>query len=148
MAQRAARRVKEGSSAILVPSGVDERLGWADSTECSDHRCNVQDFSCQTGKLLSNGDSENHAVGHFFLSSDICARRLNAREVTSHADERRSLSDLLFCGDGSVESAGEDHEDRTSDHSRRRFEHGNGTPQRTSRRSGRPRPGRTTKRAR
>ena len=43
IAERAVRRVKEGSSAVLLQSGLDEKW-WADSTECNCYLRNVQDF--------------------------------------------------------------------------------------------------------
>ena len=42
-AERAARRVKEGTSAVLLQSGLDERW-WSDSMECHCHLRNVQDL--------------------------------------------------------------------------------------------------------
>ena len=47
IAERAARRVEEGTSAVLLQSGLDEN-GWADSLECFSYMRNVQD-------LLSDG---------------------------------------------------------------------------------------------
>ena len=47
IAERAVRRVKEGTSAVLLQSGLDEKW-WADSTECFSHLRNIQD-------LLSDG---------------------------------------------------------------------------------------------
>ena len=47
IAERAVRRVKEGASAVLLQSGLDEKW-WADSMECFTHRRNIQD-------LLSDG---------------------------------------------------------------------------------------------
>ena len=44
--ERAVRRIKEGTSAVLLQSGVDEK--WADSMECYCYERNVQD-------LLSDG---------------------------------------------------------------------------------------------
>ena len=53
IAERAVRRIKEGTSAVLLQSGLDEK--WrADSMECCCCLRNVQ-----MGKLLMNGDSEN-----------------------------------------------------------------------------------------
>ena len=49
IAERAVRRVKEGSSAILLQSGLDENR-WAYSMECYTYLRNFQD-------LLSNGKS-------------------------------------------------------------------------------------------
>ena len=47
IAERAVRRVKEGTSAVLLQSGLDEK-GWADSMECYTYLRNIQD-------LLSDG---------------------------------------------------------------------------------------------
>ena len=47
IAERAVRRVKEGTSAVLLQSGLDENW-WADSMECYCHLRNIQD-------LLSDG---------------------------------------------------------------------------------------------
>ena len=47
IAERAVRRVKEGTSAVLLQSGLNESW-WADSTECKTYLRNIQD-------LLSDG---------------------------------------------------------------------------------------------
>ena len=47
IAERAVRRVKEGTSAVLLQSGLDEKW-WADSLECHTYLRNIQD-------LLSDG---------------------------------------------------------------------------------------------
>ena len=47
IAERAVRRVKDGTSAVLLQSGLDEKL-WADSMECYTNLRNIQD-------LLSDG---------------------------------------------------------------------------------------------
>ena len=47
IAERAVRRVKEGTSAVLLQSGLDEKW-WADSMECYTYLRNIQD-------LLSDG---------------------------------------------------------------------------------------------
>ena len=47
IAERAVRRVKEGTSAVLLQSGLDEKW-WADSMECNTYLRNIQD-------LLSGG---------------------------------------------------------------------------------------------
>ena len=47
IAERAVRRVKEGTSAVLLQSGLDENW-WADAMECYTYLRNVQD-------LLSDG---------------------------------------------------------------------------------------------
>ena len=43
IAERAVRRVKEGTSAVLLQSGLDENW-WADSMECYTYLRNVQDL--------------------------------------------------------------------------------------------------------
>ena len=43
IAERAVRRIKEGISAVLLQSGLDEKC-WADSTECYCYLRNVQDL--------------------------------------------------------------------------------------------------------
>ena len=43
IAERAVRRVKEGTSAVLLQSGLDEKL-WADSMECFSYLRNIQDL--------------------------------------------------------------------------------------------------------
>ena len=47
IAERAVRRVKEGTSAVLLQSGLDEKW-WTDSMECYTYLRNIQD-------LLSDG---------------------------------------------------------------------------------------------
>ena len=49
IAERAVRRVKEGTSAVLLQSGLDEKW-WADSMECHCYLRNVQD-------LLADGNT-------------------------------------------------------------------------------------------
>ena len=44
IAERAVRRVKEGTSAVLLQSGLNESW-WADSMECYTYLRNVTDFS-------------------------------------------------------------------------------------------------------
>ena len=43
IAERAVRRVKEGTSAVLLQSGLDEKW-WADSMECFSYLRNIQDL--------------------------------------------------------------------------------------------------------
>ena len=51
IAERAMRRVKEGTSAVLLQSGLDEKW-WADSMECYCCQRNIQD-------LLIDGKTTN-----------------------------------------------------------------------------------------
>ena len=45
IAERAVRRIKEGTSAVLLQSGLDEKW-WADSMECYCYLRNIQDLLC------------------------------------------------------------------------------------------------------
>ena len=49
IAERAVRRVKESTSAVLLQSGLDENW-WADSMECYTYLRNVQDLLSDDGK--------------------------------------------------------------------------------------------------
>ena len=58
IAEWALRRVKEGTSAVLLQSGQDEKW-WVDSMECYNYLRNIQDI-CLMDKHITNGDSQNH----------------------------------------------------------------------------------------
>ena len=53
IAERAVRRVKEGTSAVLLQPGLDENW-WADSMEC----CETRKISCLMGRHPMTGGSE------------------------------------------------------------------------------------------
>ena len=62
IAERAVRRIKEGASAVLLQSSLDENW-WSDSMECYCYLRNIQDpLSDLVGKHLTNDDSENHSM--------------------------------------------------------------------------------------
>ena len=54
IAERAVRRVKEGTSAVLLQSGLDEKW-WVDSMECCTYLRNIQDL-LSDGKTLHTKD--------------------------------------------------------------------------------------------
>ena len=54
IAERAVRRVKEGTSAVLLQSGLDEKW-WADSMECYANLRNIQDLLSDMEKLHTKG---------------------------------------------------------------------------------------------
>ena len=58
IAERAVRSVKEGTSAVLLRSGLDGKW-WADSMECCCYLRNVQDLLAD-GKTPNEKQSENH----------------------------------------------------------------------------------------
>ena len=64
IAERAARRVKEGTSAVLLQSGMDQKW-WPDSMECYCYLRNVT--SWQTAKLFMKDVSENQSKGQLFF---------------------------------------------------------------------------------
>ena len=60
IAERAVRRVKEGTSAALLQSGLDERW-WSDSMEFLLLSCEMSKPSWQMGMFFMKNDSENHS---------------------------------------------------------------------------------------
>ena len=73
IAERAVRRVKEGTSAVLLQSGLDEKW-WADSMECYTYLRNIQDL-LSDGKLHTKGVLEN-------LSKDQSYRLVHWLSIT------------------------------------------------------------------
>ena len=63
IAERAVRRVKEGTSAVLLQSGLDEHW-WADSMECENYLRNVQD-------LLSDGKTSYERLLPYFCERPV-----------------------------------------------------------------------------
>ena len=94
IAERAVRRVKEGTSAVLLQSGLNEKW-WADSMECSTYLRNVQD-------LLSDGDTPYERrfgktfrgpiipFGSFGLSITLSLRKTSQESINL---ERKSYLD-------------------------------------------------------
>ena len=93
IAERAVRRVKEGTSAVLLQSGLNENL-WADSMECYTYLRNVQD-------LLSDGKNHmrdvlgNHLKDRLFhlvhwLSITLSLRKTSQESINL---ERKSYLD-------------------------------------------------------
>ena len=60
-AERAVRRVKEGTSAALLQSGLGNER-WVDSMECYAYLRNIQDL-LSDGKIHAKGALENHFLG-------------------------------------------------------------------------------------
>ena len=59
IAEGAVRRIKEGTGAVLLESGLDEKW-WVNSVECYCYLRSVQDLLAMW-KHLTNGDSANHS---------------------------------------------------------------------------------------
>ena len=67
IAERAVRRVKEGTSAVLLQSGLNESW-WADSMECYTYLRNVTDLlSCLMGRRPMKDVLGNHLEDQLFL---------------------------------------------------------------------------------
>ena len=64
IAERAVRRVEEGTSAVLLQSGLNENWS-ADSVECYTYLRNIQDL-LSDGKLHTKGVLENHVKDQSF----------------------------------------------------------------------------------
>ena len=64
-AERAVRRINEGTSGVLLQTRLDEKW-WADTMEYHCYLLYVQDH--RTGKHLMNGDLRNHFSGQQLLS--------------------------------------------------------------------------------
>ena len=82
IAERAARRVKEGTSAILLQSGLDANW-WADSMECYTYLRNIQDllsdgktpYERRFGKTIGKNDHSVWFVG--WILPYLCKKPVN-----------------------------------------------------------------------
>ena len=80
IAERAVRRIKEGISAVLLQSGLDEKW-WADSVECYCYLRNVQDLlsgenTSRTAIWRTIQRTSNSVWLHGGMSSCFCQSRL------------------------------------------------------------------------
>ena len=92
-AERAVRRVKEGTSAVLLQSGLDENW-WADSMECYTYLRDIQD-TLLMGKLHTKDVLENLCRDQSFrlvhwLSITLLLRRISQASINL---ERKSYLD-------------------------------------------------------
>ena len=65
IADGAVRRVKEGTSAVLLQSGLDEKW-WADSMERCSYLRNIHDLLSDGKRHHMEGGSENHLTDQLF----------------------------------------------------------------------------------
>ena len=96
IAERAVRRVNEGTSAVLLQSGLNENW-WADSMECHTNLRNVQDL-LSDGKLHMRDDLGNHLKDQLFhlvhwLSITLSLRRTSQESINL---ERKSYLDCSW----------------------------------------------------
>ena len=117
IAERAVRRVKEGTSAVLLQSGLDEKW-WADSMECYTYLRNIQDLLSdgktpyerrfgdplmdQSSRIIhwlnitlflrkTSQESINLERKSYLDASEIYSKRLNAKEVIFHPKMENSF---------------------------------------------------------
>ena len=96
IAERAVRRVKEGTSAVLLQSGLDEKW-WADSMECHTYLRNIQDL-LSDGKTPYEGRFGNHLKDRSFRLVHWLSITLSLRKKQSriHQFGKKVLPVLLF----------------------------------------------------
>ena len=104
IAERAVRRVKEGTSAVLLQSGLNENW-WADSMECYTYLRNVTDL-LSDGKTRMRGVFEKHLKDESFrlvhwLSITLYLRRTSQESINL---ERKSYLD---CSSDTLSTRGE-----------------------------------------
>ena len=87
------RKVKEGTSAVLLQSGLDEKW-WADSMECYRFLRNIRDL-LSDGKHLMRGDSENRravpGLRHHRLRIPIYPFMCKSGELEASLEKRRAV---------------------------------------------------------
>ena len=93
IAERAVRRVKEGTSAVLLQSGLNENW-WADSMEGYTYLRNIQDL-LSDGKLHTKGVLENHLKDRSFRLVHLLSITLLLRKTSQESInlERKSYLD-------------------------------------------------------
>ena len=98
--RRAVRRIKEGTSAVLVQSGLDENGGlilWNAIAICKMFRT-----SYQTGKHLMKRDLENHAkieYHHLFSAEDQSRHHQFGKKVLEYSSDIASFARKIWKGD-------------------------------------------------
>ena len=92
--ERAVRRVKEGTSSVLLQSGLDEKW-WADSMECLYLSAEHSQISCRMGKLHMKDVLGNHLMDQssrlvHWLSITLFLRKTSHESINL---ERKSYLD-------------------------------------------------------
>ena len=91
IAERAVRRIKEGSSAVLLQSGLDERW-WSDSMECCCYLRNVQD-------LLADGKTPYESrFGVIPFGSMVEYHPISAKDQSRLHQFGKKISPGIFLG--------------------------------------------------
>ena len=106
IAERAVRRVKEGTSAVLLQSGLNESW-WADSMECFSHLQNVQDL-LSMGRLQTKDVLENFFKGRSFrlvrwLSIILLLHRTSQESINLERKFYLDYSSETLCTRGNLE---------------------------------------------
>ena len=96
-AERAVRRIKEGTSAVLLQSGLDENW-WADSMECYTYLRNIQDL-WSDGKTHTRDVLENHLNGPIIpLCSLVEYYHISAKDQSRIHQFGKNVLPGLFLG--------------------------------------------------
>ena len=102
IAGRAVRRIKEGTSAVLFQSGLDEKW-WADFKDIYCYLRNIQDLSFLMGRHLAIGGSEYHLMARLshlvhWLSITLFLRRTSQDCINSvqKSSQKMWKGDILF----------------------------------------------------
>ena len=106
IAERAVRRVKEGTSAVLLQSGLNESW-WADSMECYTYLRNVQDLLSDGKKPRMRDVSGNHLKDRLFRLVHCLSvtQKLRKTSQESSSLERKSYLDcssVTHCARGRI----------------------------------------------
>ena len=103
IAERAVRRVKEDTSAVLLQSGLDENW-WVDSMECFSFLRNVQ-ISCLMGRPHMRDALENHVKDRLFhlvhwLSITLSLRKTSQESINLERKAYLDCSSDTLCTRG------------------------------------------------
>ena len=98
IAEREARKIKEGTFAVLLQWSLDEKMGGLIQWNAS-AICDMSMTSWQTGKLLMKGDSENHLKAQSFrLVQWLSIIRFSSRDQSRRHQFGKTVLPGIFLG--------------------------------------------------
>ena len=100
-AERAVRRVKEGTSAVLLQSGLDENW-WADFMDCYTYLRNIQDLLSDGRNLHTRDVLGNHLKDRLFhlvhwLSITLSLRKTSQESINKEGKSYLDCSSDTLC---------------------------------------------------
>ena len=103
IAERVVRRIKEGTSAVLLQSGLDEKGWWIHWSVTA--ICKICKISCLTGKHLTNGHSANPLKDQYFRfvrwSNITLFLPKTCRDcIISARESYQEYSSVMYCARG------------------------------------------------